>query len=889
MGRGQNFLFVLVSLLAACFALSTPARAYEPRVDDEFFGISAPDLYTLSGESRNAELDARLTAIKAAGLDWVRAEIGWADIEPTAPINGSHAYNWTRGDRFVRSLAAKGLTVMPMLMATPSWARSPAAVAAGCGRNAGVSPLASRDYAAFSREVIRRYGPGGAFWSANPSLPYRPITRVELFNEPNWRDFWCPGPDPTGYALAVKAAADAIHSIQPDITVVAGGLVTVRPGDDVIATGQGLEVEAFLTAMTAAAPGVQNSVDAVAVHLYHPDPDVDIGLLGWFRSRLDAAGFDQAEMMVSEFGWRTGGGGPSVVSEEARAALYAELTAKFARTDCGIVGIAAHNWTSPEANGNDPEHWYGIADPGSGELYPSGVAYRDAVALYEGRGPTPAPRETIPVCGGAPPDSDDDGVPDDSDDYPIDPTRSSGSGEEPPLPPAPPEPNFAPRVADGFFRVSIAELPWEIEPRRLHLESIADVGIQRTRAMVNWSNLQPVSGGAIRWDETDTLTLQLALRGMGVAPYVGTPPAWAVNSGDWRGAYLSFLRAYARRYAAGGSFWAENKHLPDELAPSEIEITPVGNSQTHWWQGTTSPGAYADLLISAQAALTEISPGTEAIGTLFDEGDKGTAAGVLRAMEAERPAVRGAVNGVYVYSDVPTQTRLDGMLASVRDALDETGNESAGIHVGFGWNTRGSGAVDEAERARRLAEFVSRTTLSDCGIESVVPYAWMTGERTDANRWEWYGMSGPADASLTPTGEAYKAQIDLFTGFAPDAPPRATVHICDRPEPDRDGDGHPDPVDDYPTDPERFDGEPPGIKTALVTQKRGSRVTLTFDVADRSAVGAPECKLDGRPWASCTSPHSLKALSPGRHVLTVAVSDKWGNRGEATERWRTRR
>ena len=40
---------------------------------------------------------------------------------------------------------------------------------------------------------LNRYGPGGSFWSDNPSLPYRPVTTMKILNEPNFHYMWTNG------------------------------------------------------------------------------------------------------------------------------------------------------------------------------------------------------------------------------------------------------------------------------------------------------------------------------------------------------------------------------------------------------------------------------------------------------------------------------------------------------------------------------------------------------------------------------------------------------------------------------------------------------------------------------------------------------------------------
>jgi hypothetical protein len=81
-----------------------------------------------------------------------------------------------------------------------------------------------------------------------------------------------------------------------------------------------------------------------------------------------------------------------------------------ARTDCNLLGIAPHAWAKPEQDPADPEHWFGLADPVTGVLRASGLAYAEQVALFEGRGSKPAPSEIVNACG-SPPPPEDEGAP----------------------------------------------------------------------------------------------------------------------------------------------------------------------------------------------------------------------------------------------------------------------------------------------------------------------------------------------------------------------------------------------------------------------------------------------------------------------------------------------
>jgi hypothetical protein len=103
--------------IAATVALAAPASAgaFEPRVPETFFGVSHPNLWHLNVSGQQGTRNAQLVAIKAEGLDWVRTEIGWPEVEPNAPTSGSHSYRWQAVDRQFEAFAARGLELYPIL------------------------------------------------------------------------------------------------------------------------------------------------------------------------------------------------------------------------------------------------------------------------------------------------------------------------------------------------------------------------------------------------------------------------------------------------------------------------------------------------------------------------------------------------------------------------------------------------------------------------------------------------------------------------------------------------------------------------------------------------------------------------------------------------------
>ena len=62
--------------------------------------------------------------MKATGATVARSDAFWEAAEPHAPVNGSHQYDWSFDDRVAGSLAAHGLTWLPIIDYTAPWAQS---------------------------------------------------------------------------------------------------------------------------------------------------------------------------------------------------------------------------------------------------------------------------------------------------------------------------------------------------------------------------------------------------------------------------------------------------------------------------------------------------------------------------------------------------------------------------------------------------------------------------------------------------------------------------------------------------------------------------------------------------------------------------------------------
>jgi hypothetical protein len=384
----------VVAGLAGCGGGGATTVEKGPPVPRDFFGMNAQLVEQAAQAGKLDYADNQVAQIAKLDVGFVRSAFDWASIEPDPPTGGRHVYDFSGIDSWVATLARHHMRWLVTVKGgpIPDWATSRSAPS-DCGTNA--PPQGTADYAALMDALARRYGRGGSFWESHPGLPNEPITDYEVWNEPNFAHLWCPAPNPAAYARLYLAARDAVHSVDPKAVVLVGGLASFMT--DEAGPPAKMSVDTFLSSAVAAAPELRREVDAVAVHPYGANPDDVLTTLQRLRAALDANGLGGKAMLADEVGWHTHGAlGLPPVPEDQRAADFRSVTPAITRSNCDVIGLAAHTWITLEQRMNYSEDWYGMADPITGEPYPSATAYGDAVkALEAGKPVASAP----PACG----------------------------------------------------------------------------------------------------------------------------------------------------------------------------------------------------------------------------------------------------------------------------------------------------------------------------------------------------------------------------------------------------------------------------------------------------------------------------------------------------------
>ena len=209
-----------------------------------------------------AERAEECRAIAAAGFGRVRFDLSWRLVQktPDAP------FDFSLYDAAVSDAEGAGLPVLPILGGAPKWA----------------TPVWEHpdEWGRFVGAVVEHFG------TRFPDL--------EIWNEPNLKSFWKPGPgpDPAKYLAVLRAARAAAKAARPETRVWLGGLSGV-PLD-------------YLRAIYELGGG--DAFDAVCVHPYchpaSPEGNLDRQLQD-LRALMAEFGDAEKPVAITEIGWPT--------------------------------------------------------------------------------------------------------------------------------------------------------------------------------------------------------------------------------------------------------------------------------------------------------------------------------------------------------------------------------------------------------------------------------------------------------------------------------------------------------------------------------------------------------------------------------------------------------
>jgi hypothetical protein len=165
----------------------------------------------------NGTLEERLDQLVSLGVDLVRLNVLWSEIE-----SPRGAFDWSGYDPVIHGLREHGIEPVLTLYSTPAWAN---------GRRAtNFAPTSGATFANFARRAAQRY-------------PF--VRRWLIWNEPN-QPRWLRPTTPSVYVRRLlNPAYTAIHAVRAN-ALVSGGVTAPRGGSG------GVSPVAWITGMAAA-------------------------------------------------------------------------------------------------------------------------------------------------------------------------------------------------------------------------------------------------------------------------------------------------------------------------------------------------------------------------------------------------------------------------------------------------------------------------------------------------------------------------------------------------------------------------------------------------------------------------------------------------------------
>jgi hypothetical protein len=233
---------------------------------------------------------AALNVIKEAGIDWIRIDMNWSDLEPRE----RGRFEWGVIDAVVQLAREHQLKIYATVGGTPAWAADPQ-IKPDQGRNTyNVPPAGSGDWMNYLRALVMRYSGD--------------IQTYGLWNEPNHGN-WKGSPE-SYVQLIVNPAAITIKTACPACTVVAGDLLHSETSCKVKAFGQcwGAEGEEedwrkWMIAMLNSSAFKAGHIDILSHHIYQGSDFANVALA--VRSYLDRNGARGKDLWITETGLNT--------------------------------------------------------------------------------------------------------------------------------------------------------------------------------------------------------------------------------------------------------------------------------------------------------------------------------------------------------------------------------------------------------------------------------------------------------------------------------------------------------------------------------------------------------------------------------------------------------
>jgi hypothetical protein len=219
---------LVITVLALSLVAVAPAAAKAPKkVPAAFVGVvgDGPLLH-----DPTVDLSNQFDRMVGNGAQSMRIMFNWGEAQPypsfdKVPPDQASRFrdengvptDYTFTDQIVSSAAQRHLALLPEVQIAPGWA----------ARHPGQfnsPPSDPQQYAAYIGALVRRYGPGGSFWTEHPEYVAQPVRYWQIWNEPSFNTFWSDQPFADDYVALVRASRTAVKAVDPGAKIVLAGL-----------------------------------------------------------------------------------------------------------------------------------------------------------------------------------------------------------------------------------------------------------------------------------------------------------------------------------------------------------------------------------------------------------------------------------------------------------------------------------------------------------------------------------------------------------------------------------------------------------------------------------------------------------------------------------------
>ena len=318
-----------------------------------------------------------------AGVESVRLSFYWAPMQPYRSwdqVPAAEAGRFRDGagvptdfratDRIVGLAAARGLSLLPVVIQTPDWA------ALFLGEFAS-PPADPHTYAAFVRALAERYGARGSFWREHPRLRKLPLTEWQLWNEPTMQSFWLVQPFAPEYVAILRATRRELRRADRSARFVLAGHV----------------YESWDALERVYRAGGRRWFDAVALHPFTRRPDDVLRIVERNRTVMTRHADADKPVYLSELGWPSSRGKIPVrygyeTDERGQARRLAAALRLLAanRRRLGLRRVYWYTWLTRETDRVYPFDYAGLRRLGETRVRskPALRAYRRTALALEG-------------------------------------------------------------------------------------------------------------------------------------------------------------------------------------------------------------------------------------------------------------------------------------------------------------------------------------------------------------------------------------------------------------------------------------------------------------------------------------------------------------------------